>query len=200
MKVLRRIDGKYDSLWQSLLGVTSTSGLLFCDQSPSSLVDETAWWEIYGNWGPFGGCVFRQMRGIQRQPLPVFAVFQVPTAQTNQYIKVAYFGVSCPELLWSYFGVTILLPFTIENMIGGGIWVSGSVWTGCVMEKSSLAYFCLQVLCHLVWVQNECMSWKGWNCENKCHTFASILRNDHFHFFQRCKQYIYIYIYIYIYL
>ena len=29
----------------------------------------------------------------------------MPTTQNNQYTKIAYFEVTCPELLQSYFGV-----------------------------------------------------------------------------------------------
>ena len=50
--------------------------------------------------------VFRYMKRVQSKPLPAFVVFQVPTAlENNQYTKVAYFGVACPELLQSHFGV-----------------------------------------------------------------------------------------------
>ena len=34
--------------------------------------------------------------------LPVFAVFQVPTTQSNQHTKAAYLGMACPELLQLY--------------------------------------------------------------------------------------------------
>ena len=33
-------------------------------------------------------------KGVQRKPLPAFAVVQVPTAQNNQCNKAAYFGVA----------------------------------------------------------------------------------------------------------
>lgn len=46
-----------------------------------------------------------RLRTAQRKPLPVFAVFQVPIAQKNQYTKAAYFGVPRPEILQSYFWV-----------------------------------------------------------------------------------------------
>ena len=81
------------------LSVVSTFSLLSCDKSQSSLVDETPREGIYDSWVPFGGYVFRQIKGVQRKPLPASAVFQVPIAQNNQYTKVAYFGVACPELL-----------------------------------------------------------------------------------------------------
>ena len=47
-----------------------------------------------------------QIRAVQRQSLPAFAIFQVPTDQNNQYTKATYFGVACPELLPSYFELT----------------------------------------------------------------------------------------------
>ena len=41
--------------------------------------------------GFFVGSVFNLVRGVQRNPLS--AVFQVPTAQNNPYIKVACVGI-----------------------------------------------------------------------------------------------------------
>ena len=55
--------------------------------------------------------MFRHIREVQRKSLPAFAVFQVPSAQSSQYTKVAYFGVACPELLQSYFKVTYSATF-----------------------------------------------------------------------------------------
>ena len=40
----------------------------------------------------------RMEKGIQRKPWPVFAVFQVPITQNNQYAEAVYLGVACPEL------------------------------------------------------------------------------------------------------
>lgn len=54
---------------------------------------------IYDDWGPSGGSVFRQTRGMQRKPLPTCAVLQVPSALSNPYTKAAYFGVAYLELL-----------------------------------------------------------------------------------------------------
>lgn len=51
-------------------------------------------WKIsLGRYGEFRKSVLR-----------VFAIFQVPRAQYNQYVKVACFGVLCPELPQSHFG------------------------------------------------------------------------------------------------
>lgn len=55
--------------------VVSTSSLLSCDKSPSSLVDETPRKGVDDNLTPLGGSVFRQIRSIQRKPLPAFALF-----------------------------------------------------------------------------------------------------------------------------
>ena len=77
---------------------------LFCDKTQSSLVNETSEEGIYENWVPFGS-IFRQIKGVQRHPLPAFAVFQVPTAHNSRYATVACFVVTCPELLQFYFGV-----------------------------------------------------------------------------------------------
>ena len=86
--------------------VVLTSDLLSCDRSQFSLPNEGPGEEIYDKWVPFGRAVFRHTWGVQRKPLPAFAVFQVPSAQNSQYTKGAYFGVACPKLLQSYFKVT----------------------------------------------------------------------------------------------
>lgn len=82
--------------WEIRLFVTmfvwaQTSTILSCDMSQSFLVSETARKEIYDHRVPFGGLALRQMRRVQRKPLPAFAVFQVPSPENNQYIKAAYF-------------------------------------------------------------------------------------------------------------
>lgn len=60
-------------------GLVQTSGLFSFDKSQSPMVNETPREEIYDKWVPFGGSVFRQIRGVERKP--AFAVFQVPTAK-----------------------------------------------------------------------------------------------------------------------
>ena len=63
-------------------------------KSQLSLVDETPREEIYDNCVPFGGgLVFRQIKRIQRKPMPAFATFQMSSAQNIQYAKGACFGV-----------------------------------------------------------------------------------------------------------
>ena len=42
---------------------------------------------------------FRQMKAEFRESFSAFAVFQVPTTQNNQYMKVAYFEVTCSATL-----------------------------------------------------------------------------------------------------
>lgn len=71
--------------------VVSTSSLLSCDKSQSSLVDKTPKKGIDDNWIPLGGSVFKQMR-VQRKTLPAFAVFQVPTAQIIIYQSSVFWG------------------------------------------------------------------------------------------------------------
>lgn len=77
------------------LGVVFSS-LLSCDESASFLVDETPGEGIYDNWVSFGGSVFRQIREVQRKPLPVLAVLQVSSAQNYQYTKASFLGVAYP--------------------------------------------------------------------------------------------------------
>lgn len=92
------MDGRYDGLWQSLSGC----GVNFC----SSLLfpgDETPEEGYVGQLDSFGGYVFMKIRGIHRKPLLAFVVFQVPTTQNNQCIKVTRFRVTCPEVLHLYF-------------------------------------------------------------------------------------------------
>ena len=89
---LRRLDGRYDSLWQTL----NECGVDFHFQSPL-LWQESAlpgWWDpwggVYENWVPSGGFVVRQIKGVQRKP--AFPVSQVPTAQNNHYVQGGCFG------------------------------------------------------------------------------------------------------------
>ena len=67
------------------LVVVWTSGVLSQDTSPSSLGDGLS--RGHDSRGPLGGPVFRQERGVQRKPLPAFAVLQGPTTQNNHYIR-----------------------------------------------------------------------------------------------------------------
>ena len=71
------------------LGVVLMSSL-FHDENQSFLGDEMPREWIFDNSVPSGRSVFRQIRGVQRKPLPAFTVFQVTTDQNNQYAKVAY--------------------------------------------------------------------------------------------------------------
>lgn len=36
--------------------------------------------------------LFKQKRGVQRQPFPVFVIFQVPTTENNQHTNMVYLG------------------------------------------------------------------------------------------------------------
>lgn len=56
---------------------------------------------VYGNQplAPFGGSDLRQVRRMQRKTPTAFAVLLVPSAQNNQYAKVAHIGVACPKFL-----------------------------------------------------------------------------------------------------
>lgn len=57
---------------------------------------------IYDSRVPFGGSIFRKIKGVHRKFLFAFAVFQVPAAQNNQHSKAANFGVvvsATPHLL-----------------------------------------------------------------------------------------------------
>lgn len=56
-------------------GVVSTSSLLACDKSQSSLVNKTPKKGINDYWIPFGGPVIRQIKRVQRKPRPEFPVF-----------------------------------------------------------------------------------------------------------------------------
>lgn len=71
---------------------------LLKEMSQSFLLDETPREGIHNSSVLFGVSVFRHIKGIQRKPWPVFAVFQVPITQNNQYAEAVYLGVACPEL------------------------------------------------------------------------------------------------------
>lgn len=55
----------------------------------------------------FGRSVFRQVRGVQREPLPVYAVFLIPSAQNNSYAKEVSFRMS--------YSATLHLQQTVLN-------------------------------------------------------------------------------------
>lgn len=96
---LRRADGKCDSLW---LCVWVWCPLLVFLPVMSHLVGKTLREGIYGNEAPFGGGVFRQLKGVQGKPYPAFGVFRMPTAQNNQNAKAAYFEVAYSATLQRY--------------------------------------------------------------------------------------------------
>ena len=83
-----------EKVWQSLLGfsISFQFPLLWWESA------FPGWWNIQGEdlWplNSFGGSVIRQIRGIQRNHLPIFPVFQVSSAQNNQHAKVAYIGMA----------------------------------------------------------------------------------------------------------
>lgn len=52
------------------------------------MVDETPGEGVPDDSVPFGGSVFRPKKGVQRQPLPACAVFQVLIDQNNKHNKV----------------------------------------------------------------------------------------------------------------
>lgn len=56
------------------LAVVSNSSLLSW-MSPSSLVDKTTREWIHNNLAPFGGSVFKQIRGVQTNPLSPHLLF-----------------------------------------------------------------------------------------------------------------------------
>ena len=53
----------------------------------------------YDNGFPSRGSGLQENNTDSRKAASVFAFFQVPTTQNNQYSKVAYFGVVCPSLI-----------------------------------------------------------------------------------------------------
>lgn len=82
-------------LTKSQSGETSS---LSSNKSQSFLVVETLGEGIDDNLFPLGGSVLRQVRGVQRKPLPASAVFQVTSAQNNPMSKIL-----APFTLYHYF-------------------------------------------------------------------------------------------------
>ena len=80
-------------------GVHFQAPLLGKSPTHTSPTDETPGRGLNSTWVPLGGLFFRQ-----RKPLPAFAVSPVLSVQNNQYTKVAWFGVVCPELLIIFWG------------------------------------------------------------------------------------------------
>lgn len=95
-----RIDGGYDNLWQFCVNFS----VLSCNKSAVP-----GWWNplegIYNHQGFVGESIVRQIREVQRKPLPAFSVFQMLTTQNHQYTKVVDLGMACSELLQPYFEV-----------------------------------------------------------------------------------------------
>lgn len=71
------------------LGVVLISSVTSYDNHQSAQVDKTPRKVINGTGIPFGGFVFKQIRGVQSEGSPFPSCFQVPTAQ---YIKRAHVG------------------------------------------------------------------------------------------------------------
>lgn len=96
-----RIDGRFVTVSLGVMLTSSSSG----DSCQFSMVGETPG-EIYDNWVPFWGSVFRQIRRVQKILSP-FAVFQVSVAQCNEYAKALsvrqYSPLSLLSLVQSYF-------------------------------------------------------------------------------------------------
>lgn len=44
----------------------------------------------------------RQVREVQRKPVPAFAIFQVPLPQNNQCTKVVRYEIACPEFFHNF--------------------------------------------------------------------------------------------------
>ena len=95
-----------NSLWQVCLSGVFVSNLLCFEKSQHSLVDESLREKIYDNWVPFGESVFKGSSEKSSLCFLASIVFQVSTAQINQYTKVECFGATCSELLHSYFEMT----------------------------------------------------------------------------------------------
>lgn len=108
--------GGVNSLWQSGSGCNVISSLLSCDMSQFSLVDATPGEGIYDNWVAFAKSIYRQRLGVQRNYLPVFAVFQVPTAQTNQCAKVACSVVAYSAALHQLRRETTMKPWNSKGL------------------------------------------------------------------------------------
>ena len=70
----------------------------FLCKSQSSLVDETPGVGTSHSWVPFGSCVFRQIKGVQRKCLLAFVAFPVLAAENNQHSKWRIVGVACSAL------------------------------------------------------------------------------------------------------
>ena len=82
----KEIDERYGSFMTVWCGVDL--GLFSYNKRPSFLVGKLSGRNLWHR-PSLGGSVFRQIQGVRRKPLPVFAVFQVPIVQNNQNAKVA---------------------------------------------------------------------------------------------------------------
>lgn len=99
------------------------SGMVVCDKFYLSVVVSSpgikgifpGWWNSWGRYlwqlSFFRGFIFRQIGGVQRNPLPAFTVFQVPTVPSNHYIKVVNLGCQVLNSCSHIVGWRVLLPF-----------------------------------------------------------------------------------------
>lgn len=77
------------------LVVVLTCHLFSCDKSQYSLLDETPRKGIYSNWILFGGFAFRQIREVQKNPLPASAGFKCLQLKIINITKAACIRVMC---------------------------------------------------------------------------------------------------------
>lgn len=66
--------------------------------------------------GRFYDLLLGRRREVREPALTAFAVFQVSSAQNNQYAEVAYFGVACSESLQSVIYVPKMNVLCIQLM------------------------------------------------------------------------------------
>lgn len=95
-----------------------TSSLLSCDNIQSSLVENIFPDETSGRGFMTTEFLLEDLSQADKRSSEeaslTFAVFQVLTAQNNQYTQAAYFGVACPDSCSHILRWYILLPFSLH--------------------------------------------------------------------------------------
>lgn len=98
--VLRRIGGRYVSLWHKFVWVWYWFLVSSAEMSQYFLVYKTPWaWENYDNLISFES-VFRQEKEVQRKPLPHLLVWKCLWLKIINIAEWHYFGVICPATLY----------------------------------------------------------------------------------------------------
>lgn len=84
-------DGRSDSLWQRVSGCGMVDRLIRVHPAWLMKFPGADLW----HWVPFRGSVLRQVKGVQKRPLPIFSAFLLSTARTINIPKWHTLTLQC---------------------------------------------------------------------------------------------------------